>query len=233
MDTPTNTRDGSSWIRRTTCIRSPTSSSSPPRARASSRARRASTSTPPRATRSSTACPACGAWRSATAARNCPMQPTSRCRSCRTTTASSSAARRRRSSWREPQGSHAAAVQPCVLHGLGQRGQRHHGAAGAPLLAAAGPAGAQCHRFTLEWLSRQHHRRRVARRHEAHARAGAGGALPGIVHINQPYWFGEGGDLSPAEFGLTVRARARSKILRSARIASPPSSASRCRAPAA
>jgi len=26
--------------------------------------------------------------------------------------------------------------------------------------------------------------------------------IPGIVHIPQPYWFGEGGDLSPAEFGL-------------------------------
>ena len=26
--------------------------------------------------------------------------------------------------------------------------------------------------------------------------------IPGIVHIAQPYWFGEGGDLSPAEFGL-------------------------------
>ncbi len=28
--------------------------------------------------------------------------------------------------------------------------------------------------------------------------------IPGIVHIQQPYWFGEGGDLSPAEFGLKV-----------------------------
>jgi putrescine aminotransferase len=32
------------------------------------------------------------------------------------------------------------------------------------------------------------------------------GDLPisGIVHIGQPYWYGEGGDLSPAEFGLRV-----------------------------
>lgn len=26
--------------------------------------------------------------------------------------------------------------------------------------------------------------------------------IPGITHIAQPYWFGEGGDMSPAEFGL-------------------------------
>ena len=26
--------------------------------------------------------------------------------------------------------------------------------------------------------------------------------IPGIVHIPQPYWFGEGGDMSPDEFGL-------------------------------
>lgn len=31
--------------------------------------------------------------------------------------------------------------------------------------------------------------------------------IPGILHIAQPYWFAEGGDLSPAEFGLkTARA---------------------------
>lgn len=30
--------------------------------------------------------------------------------------------------------------------------------------------------------------------------------IPGIVHIGQPYWYAEGGDLSPAEFGL-LRAR--------------------------
>jgi putrescine aminotransferase len=35
-----------------------------------------------------------------------------------------------------------------------------------------------------------------------HEQLGAQGAVPDIVHINQPYWFGEGGDLSPAEFGL-------------------------------
>ena len=31
--------------------------------------------------------------------------------------------------------------------------------------------------------------------------------IPGVLHIAQPYWFGEGGDLSPHEFGLkTARA---------------------------
>ncbi len=40
------------------------------------------------------------------------------------------------------------------------------------------------------------------------------GALPieGIVHIGQPYWFGEGGDLSPAEFGLKVARELEEKI---------------------
>lgn len=31
---------------------------------------------------------------------------------------------------------------------------------------------------------------------------GQGGLIPGISHIAQPYWFGEGGDMSPAEFGV-------------------------------
>ncbi len=26
--------------------------------------------------------------------------------------------------------------------------------------------------------------------------------IPGVIHVQQPYWWGEGGDLSPAEFGL-------------------------------
>lgn len=35
-----------------------------------------------------------------------------------------------------------------------------------------------------------------------HEQLGSQGGVPGIVHINQPYWFGEGGDLTPDEFGL-------------------------------
>ena len=31
-----------------------------------------------------------------------------------------------------------------------------------------------------------------------------GGMVPGVHHIAQPYWFGEGGDMSPDEFGVTV-----------------------------
>jgi len=37
-----------------------------------------------------------------------------------------------------------------------------------------------------------------------HAQGGL--PIPGIVHIDQPYWWGEGGDMSPEEFGL-ARAR--------------------------
>ena len=38
--------------------------------------------------------------------------------------------------------------------------------------------------------------------------------IPGIVHIRQPYWFGEGGDLSPEEFGLVAARALEEKILR-------------------
>ena len=37
--------------------------------------------------------------------------------------------------------------------------------------------------------------------------------IPGIVHIGQPYWYAEGGDLSPAEFGLKVARELEEKIL--------------------
>ncbi len=37
-----------------------------------------------------------------------------------------------------------------------------------------------------------------------HAQGGL--PIPGIVHINQPYWWGEGGDMTPEDFGL-ARAR--------------------------
>jgi putrescine aminotransferase len=29
-----------------------------------------------------------------------------------------------------------------------------------------------------------------------------GGVIPDIVHIPQPYWFGEGGDMTEADFGV-------------------------------
>jgi putrescine aminotransferase len=42
---------------------------------------------------------------------------------------------------------------------------------------------------------------------------GQGGLpIPGIVHIPQPYWFGEGGDVSPAEFGLWAARQLEAKI---------------------
>jgi len=40
-----------------------------------------------------------------------------------------------------------------------------------------------------------------------------GGTLPGIVHIPQPYWFGEGGDMTPDEFGVWAAEQLEKKIL--------------------
>jgi putrescine aminotransferase len=36
--------------------------------------------------------------------------------------------------------------------------------------------------------------------------------IPGIAHIDQPYWYGEGGDLSPEEFGIRVAEQLERKI---------------------
>ncbi|MGE8392098.1 aspartate aminotransferase family protein [Pseudomonas sp. BIGb0427] len=40
-----------------------------------------------------------------------------------------------------------------------------------------------------------------------------GGTLPGIEHIPQPYWFGEGGDMTPDEFGVWAAEQLEKKIL--------------------
>ncbi len=37
--------------------------------------------------------------------------------------------------------------------------------------------------------------------------------LPGFVHVDAPYWYGEGGDLSPHEFGLKAARALEAKIL--------------------
>ncbi|WP_263261413.1 aspartate aminotransferase family protein [Pseudomonas sp. RIT-PI-S] len=37
--------------------------------------------------------------------------------------------------------------------------------------------------------------------------------IPGIVHIAQPYWFGEGGDMTPEEFGVWAANQLEEKIL--------------------
>ncbi|TWC30333.1 putrescine aminotransferase [Pseudomonas sp. SJZ079] len=37
--------------------------------------------------------------------------------------------------------------------------------------------------------------------------------IPGIVHIPQPYWFGEGGDMSPEAFGIWAADQLEKKIL--------------------
>jgi putrescine aminotransferase len=44
-----------------------------------------------------------------------------------------------------------------------------------------------------------------------HAQGGM--PIPGIVHIRQPYWYGEGGDLTPDEFGLVAARALEEKIL--------------------
>ncbi len=40
-----------------------------------------------------------------------------------------------------------------------------------------------------------------------------GGLIPDIVHIPQPYWFGEGGDMTPDEFGIWAADQLEAKIL--------------------
>ena len=40
-----------------------------------------------------------------------------------------------------------------------------------------------------------------------------GGVVPGIVHIPQPYWFGEGGEMSPEAFGTWAAEQLEAKIL--------------------
>jgi putrescine aminotransferase len=37
--------------------------------------------------------------------------------------------------------------------------------------------------------------------------------IPGIVHIPQPYWYGEGGDMTPDEFGIWAAEQLEQKIL--------------------
>jgi putrescine aminotransferase len=44
-----------------------------------------------------------------------------------------------------------------------------------------------------------------------HAQGGL--PIPGIVHIRQPYWYGEGGELSPEEFGVVAARALEEKIL--------------------
>ena len=38
------------------------------------------------------------------------------------------------------------------------------------------------------------------------------GPIPGIEHIDQPYWFGEAGDMSPEEFGVRIADQLEQKI---------------------
>ena len=40
-----------------------------------------------------------------------------------------------------------------------------------------------------------------------------GGIIPDIVHVAQPYWYGEGGDMDPDEFGIQAAGAIEEKIL--------------------
>jgi putrescine aminotransferase len=40
-----------------------------------------------------------------------------------------------------------------------------------------------------------------------------GGVIPDVVHIPQPYWFGEGGDMTEADFGVWAAEQLEKKIL--------------------
>jgi putrescine aminotransferase len=42
---------------------------------------------------------------------------------------------------------------------------------------------------------------------------GQGGIIPDIAHVAQPYWYGEGGDTAPEEFGLQAAKAIEDKIL--------------------
>ena len=67
----------------------------------------------------------------------------------------------------------------------------------------------------------------IARRNGYHGSTMGGGSLggmaamhaqgglpiPAIVHIDQPYWYGEGGDMTPHDFGLARARRLEEKIL--------------------
>ena len=68
-----------------------------------------------------------------------------------------------------------------------------------------------------------HHQppQRLPRQHDGGARASAawramhaqgGLPIPGIVHIEQPYWYENGGDLTPEEYGLRAARRLEEKI---------------------
>lgn len=60
-----------------------------------------------------------------------------------------------------------------------------------------------------------------------------GGMLPDIAHIDEPYWYANGGELTPAEFGRRCALQLEEKFLSWARKTSPALSPNPSRAPAA
>ncbi len=137
---------------------------------------------------------------------------TSRCRSCRTTTVSSRWPIRRRSSWRgccpksPPQFKHVFftgsgseandTVVRTVRHYWNVLGQpertviisRHNAYHGSTMAGAS-----------LGGMKPMHEQ--------------GGLPIPGIVHIRQPYWFGEGGELSPKSSAWLAARALEEKIL--------------------
>ena len=115
-----------------------------------------------------------------------------RCRSCRTTTTSSSVRIHRRSSWRPAlkRGVSQPHLNQRLLHGLGLGVQRHDRAHGAHLL---GPRWGSHSATPSSVGNNAYHGSTVAAASlggmkPMHKQSGL--PIPGIVHVDQPYWFG-------------------------------------------
>ena len=195
----------------TSCTPSPTSRRSPPRARASSCAPRACTSTTRTASRSSTAmsglwCVNVGYGRAELA------DARARWSSCRTTTASSR---------RPPPGDRAGALlvdvtPPQFNHvfftGSGSEAndtvvrmvRRYWDLLGQPDRTVIISRENAYHGSTMAGAS-------LGGMASMHAQGGL--PIPGIVHIRQPYWYADGGELSPEEFGRSAAQALEEKIL--------------------
>jgi hypothetical protein len=143
--------------------------STPPVAPASSPMVMASISGMARATRSSTACPVCGASTSAMAARNWPTLPTVRCwiSLLQHLLQDDDGARHR--TRRQDFISPAQALPAHLLHQFRFGRQRYHRALGAPLLEGDGQALSPAHHWPPPWLSRLHLGCCQPRRHGGHA----------------------------------------------------------------
>ena len=91
--------------------------------------------------------------------------------------------------------------------------ERHGVPAGAPLLGAARRAEAPDFHQPLERVSRLDGGRREPRRHETDACARRNLPIPGIEHVMQPYWFGDGYGEDAESFGARAAAAIEARIL--------------------